>query len=436
MSKTQCIKFIDIDSTYRNREQYPHPSDFVVKSANTNHCNEINGVTANDPVLDGYPTEIFQGNIVTTSGTFSGGTYRQPILDPAYTANCRGALLVDSTTSESAYVIVYNTDSKVVNLGINSFSPTTFSTTDSYTITDTSTAGYIYFSGGSYLDNAYVGLYLFDMTIGEHRHIVKYDGETAFITLDTPFSGAWDINDRYEIRKSPNVFYSFITNEITKSTIQILGAPTNDLIGKYVRITEVSSPLYNTVRRIVNYDPVTGNATITPYYPLSLVPILIPTAYEVLYFTYDNSYFVNIMSNCRLDKGLYEIELRSLILPNVTVLTGYGGRLVSYPYIYIEFGNLSNGVNNILVSNNPHASRVLFKVPIYDIQPRVNSNFLKIDRTNMPQLIQFSPYEDYYVKIIMPNGELFITQPDNFSPLPPNPDLQISITFMVNKINV
>jgi hypothetical protein len=318
---------------------------------------------------------------------------------------------------------------------LNSFSQS-FSPSDSYTITDTSTAGHIFYSGGSMLDNAYVGLYLFDVTIGEHRHITGYNGETAFLTLDTPFSGAWDINDNYEIRKSPNVFYSFITNEITKSTIQILGAPTNDLVGKYVRITDLASPLYNTIRRIVNYDVVTGDATISPYYPNAFVPILIPTAYEVLYFSYDNCYFVNTISNCRLDKGLYEIELRSLILPNVTVLTGYGGRLVSYPYIYIAFGNLTGSSNNILVSNNPHSTRALFKVPIYDIQPRVNSNFLKIDRTNMPQLIQFNPYEDYFVQIIMPNGELFVTQPDNFSPLPPNPDLQISITFMVNKINV
>lgn len=435
MSKTQCVKFIDIDSTYRNREQYPLPCDFIVKATTTNHCNEINGVTALDPVLDGYPSAIFQGNVISTAGTFAGGTPREPILDASYTANARGALLVDTTLGESAYIKLYDSTLKVASLGFNSFSQT-FSPSDSYTITDTSTAGHIFFSGGSAFDNAYVGLYLFDVTIGEHRHIIEYNGDTAFLTLDTPFSGAWNINDNYEIRKSPNVFYSFITNEITKSTIEILGAPTNDLIGKYVRITDLTSPLYNTTRRIVGYDTITGKATVTPYYPNAFVPSIIPTAYEILYFSYDNCYFVNTVSNCRLDKGLYEIELRSIILPNVTVLTGYGGRLVSYPYIYIAFGNLTGSSNNILVSNNPHSTRALFKVPIYDIQPRVNSNFLKIDRTNMPQLIQFNPYEDYFVQIIMPNGELFITQPDNFSPLPPNPDLQISITFMVNKINV
>jgi hypothetical protein len=434
MSKTQCIKFIDIDSSYRNREQYPHPSNFVVKSTTTNQCGEINGLTAEDPVINGYPIQIFQGNVITTSGNFSGGTPSAPILDLSLTQNYRGALLQNTTLSESAYILNYNMDTHVADLGFNSFSPT-FQTTDSYTVTDPSTSAAIFFAGGSILDNAYVGYYLFDTTIGEKRLIVEYEGDISKLILESPFSGAWNINDNYEIRKDPNVFYSFITNEITKSSIQILNPPSNDLIGKYVRITQTTSVLYNAVRRITAYDPATGIATINPYYPIN-APILDMTSYEVLYFSYDNCYFVNMVSNCRLDKGLYEIELRSIILPNVTVLTGYGGRLVSYPYIYIEFGNLYGSVNNIIISNNIHSQKALFKVPIYDIQPRVNSNFLKIDKTNMPQLIQFNPYEDYYIKIIMPNGELFITQPDNFSPLPPNPDLQISVTFMISKINV
>ena len=104
MSKTQCVKFIDIDSAYRNREQYPNPSDFVVKSTSTNYCDEINGVTAQDPVINGYPMLIFDGNVITTSGTFAGGTPSTPILDLSLTQNFRGALLKDTTINESAYV--------------------------------------------------------------------------------------------------------------------------------------------------------------------------------------------------------------------------------------------------------------------------------------------------------------------------------------------
>lgn len=434
MSKTQCIKFIDINSAHRNRQQYPNPGDFVVKSTSTSHCNEINGVTAEDPVINGYPLHIFYGNIVTSASNFAGGTQTKPILNATPNVDYRGILLNDTTTGDSAYIQNYDKITGVATLGITGFS-NSFSSSDAYSITDPSTSGSIYFSGGSNLDNAYVGYYLFDITIGEKRAITEYNGDTCIITVEQPFSAAWAINDLYEIRKDPNIFMNSVTNSITINTILIASPPTKDLVGKYVRITETTSNLYNQVRRITAYDTLTGIATVYPAFNGTL-PVVVNTSFEVLLFSYDNSYFINMISNCRLDKGMYEIELRSLILPNVTILTGYGGRLVSYPYIYIEFGNLSGSVNNILISNNPYATKALFKVPIYDIQPRINSNFLKIDRTNMPQMIYFNPYEDYYFKIIMPNGEPFLIQPDNMSPLPPNPDLQVSVTFMANKINV
>lgn len=434
-SKTQCTKFIDIDSTYRNREQYPNPGDFVVKSTTTTICGTVNGVTAQDPVLNGFPMISFKGDIITTSSSFDGGIQNKPILpapsDP--TTNYRGALLTNTTLSQSVYIEAYDLITRTAYLGTEGFSPS-FQTSDTFTIVDPSTSSRIFINNGSTLDNAYIGYYLYDVTINELRPIVEYDGIVSTLVVDPPFSGAWNVSDSYEIRKDPYVFMKDVTYYISNYNISIQNPPNNELIGKYVRITEQGSPLFNTVRRIVAYDSTTDIATITPSYQVP-TPITDPTAYEILPMSYDNCYFINGLSACRLERGYYEIELQSLILPNRTILTGYGGRLVSYPYIYIEFGNLSNGVQNILVSNNPHSSRVLFKVPIYDIQPRVNSNFLKIDKTNMPQSIFFNPYEDYYFKILMSNGDPYIIQPDNMSPLPPNPELQVSVTFKVTKIN-
>lgn len=441
MSKTQCSKFIDIDSTYRNREQYPNPGNFIVKSTSTNMCGEINGITAEDPVLNSYPLHIFDGDVISCEGHFTGGVPNKPILDGVEGVNYRGALLYDSVILQSCYIESYDLITKVAYLGLEGFSDT-FQSSDGYYIYDPSTASHIFYAGGSPLDNAYVGYFLYDVTINETRPIVEYDGSISTIVVDPPFSNAWQIDDRYEIRKEPNVYMRTITYEITQNTIRIDNPPSStDLFGKFVRITQLGSPLYNQVVRIKHYDPLTSIATVTPgFLSPSLIlpttyPIETPTTYEVLFFSYDNSYFINMTSNCRLDRGMYEIELRSIILPNVTVLTGYGGRLVSYPYIYIEFGNLYGSVNNILISNNPHSQKALFKVPIYDIQTKSNSNFLKIDRTNMPQLIHFNPYEDYQFKVVMPNGEPYIIKPDTMSPLPPNPDLQISVTFKVTKIN-
>jgi hypothetical protein len=435
VTNVQCTKFIDIDSTYRNRQEYPNPGDFIVKSTTTTICGTVNGVTAVDPVLNGYPIIIFQGDIITASASFAGGIPNKPILpaptDP--TTNYRGALLTNTTLTQSVYIEAYDTISRTAYLGTEGFSPT-FQVANAFTIVDPSTSSQIFISGGSALDNAYVGYYLYDVTINETRPIVEYDGIVSTLIVEPPFSGAWAVTDLYEIRKDPNVFIRAVTYYISNNSISIQNPPNNDLVGKYVRVTELASPLYNMVRRIIAYDVTTDLATISPYFPVT-TPITDPTAYEVLPMSYDNCYFVNGMSSCRFDKGMYEISLQSIILPNQTILSGYGGRLASYPYVYIEFGNLSNGVQNILVSNNPNSSKTIFKVPIYDIQPRLNSTFLKIDRTNMPQLIFFNPYEDYYFKITMPNGDPYIIQADNMSPLPPNPELQVSVTFKVVRIN-
>lgn len=434
LNKTQCTKYIDIDSTYRNRFEFPNPGTFVVKSTSGTICGTVNGVTAQDPVLNSFPLVIFQGDIITTSGTFAGGISNKPILplptNPA--VNYRGALLTDTTNNQSVYIELYDTVTGTAYIGTEGFS--NFQTSDSFTIVDNSDASHVFISGGSSLDNAYVGYYLYDVNLNETRSIVEYDGINSTLVLDTPFSAGWAVTDRYEIRKDSYVVMNSVTYYISQSQVSVQNPPTPNLIGQYIRITELGSPLYNTVRRIIAYDVATEMATITPYYPVD-PPITDPTAFEILPFSYDNCYFINGLSNCRLDRGYYEISLQSLILPNQTILTGYGGRLVSYPYVYIMFGNLSNGVQNILISNNPNSSRVLFKVPIYDIQPRINSNFLKIDRTNMPQLIHFNPYEDYYFTILMPNGDPYVIQPDNMSPLPPNPELQVSVTFKVVKVN-
>lgn len=435
---SQCAKFIDIDSTYRDRTQYPNPGDFVVKSATTTICGTVNGVTANDPVLNSFPILQFQGDITTTTGVFEGGTPSVPILSTGSVnpnADYRGALLVDLTLGQSAYITLYNQLTRAAVLAPNTFSDA-WQATDQFSITDPSTAGSVFINGGSEFQQAFVGYFLYDVTINESRLITGYNAYTSIATLETPFSSGWAVTDSYEIRKDPNVFMRSTTNYISNSEVQILNPPTPELVGKYIRFTQVGSPVYNIVRRIVAYDPTTGMASITPFLGVVAVPLTTPNSFEIMIMSYDNSYFINGMSTCRLERGYYEIGLHCIIFPNQPILTGYGGRLAAYPYVYVEFGNLSNGVQNIIISNNPHSSRALFKVPIYDIQPRVNSVFLKINQVNMPQLIFFNPYEDYYFRVIMPNGDPFTIQPDTVSPLPPNPELQISVTFQVKRVSV
>ncbi len=50
-------RYLEFDSTYRNRDCYPCPANFVTELT----CSqlEITGETANDPYFENYPTESF-----------------------------------------------------------------------------------------------------------------------------------------------------------------------------------------------------------------------------------------------------------------------------------------------------------------------------------------------------------------------------------------
>ena len=66
----------------------------------------------------------------------------------------------------------------------------------------------------------------------------------------------------------------------------------------------------------------------------------------------------------------YEISLLNLVLPNTTLVSGFGGRIAFYPYVYVELENVSasSGRNQgIIYSNNPNAIKALFRAAIKDV---------------------------------------------------------------------
>ena len=92
----------------------------------------------------------------------------------------------------------------------------------------------------------------------------------------------------------------------------------------------------------------------------------------ILPFTYDNlNPFVYTGSLISQEEMVcYQIELLNLILPNTTLTVGNGGSIAYYPYVYVELQNVSAcGANlkNIIYSNNPNSTKVLFRAAIDDV---------------------------------------------------------------------
>ena len=115
-----------------------------------------------------------------------------------------------------------------------------------------------------------------------------------------------------------------------------------------------------------------------------------------------------------------------------------GGRSAFYPYFYVELQNVSGtgaGLKNIIYSNNPHATKMLFRAAIDDIPNPLISPFIKIDGDGMVQTVKFKPNDSFKFGVYLPNGSQFQTVDDDlYSPAPSDPLVQISAVFSMKRL--
>ena len=160
--------------------------------------------------------------------------------------------------------------------------------------------------------------------------------------------------------------------------------------------------------------------------------------YEVMQFSTDNvSPFVYSGSITSQNQPVgHEMTLNSLTLPNVPLSNG--GRIAYYPYVYVELENVSasgRNNNNLIYSNNPYTHKVMFKVPITDLNHPRNSPFVKLTGNGMNQTVTFKQNDNVRVSVKLPSGKLFeaVSQDSDYGQAP-NPFLQISFCFGMKRI--
>jgi hypothetical protein len=429
-------RYLEINSAFRNRNLYPKQAQFDVILSQTGI--KTNSLEALDPVIDAYPFYSFSGFVggQVAAGTFNGGNFINPVLaigsstvDNYY----NGYTITDTTLGETRTIIGYVASSQTVTLD-HPFS-NTWAVTDTYTIDDpsagSSVPATIHLDPNAFrINEFYTGDIIEDSTIGEFRTIAGYIGNTRIATLDTPFSAAWAINDSYKIRRGIPVRQNTLVASTINSATLDAGASTvnNYYTGMYIYI-----PSTGDVRRISSYDGATRVAIVAPYFSASPGAV----AYEILQFSRDafSPIVYNGSTVSQQELSCYRIELISLQLPNVTLKTGLGSRIIYYPYVYVELSTTESTNTNIIESNNPNSVNALFIAPISDVPIPDTSQFIKIDGNGMIQTIKFKPNSNLKFSIKLPNGELFETLiPDSTSPLPPNPIIQIIAVFQIEKV--
>lgn len=193
------------------------------------------------------------------------------------------------------------------------------------------------------------------------------------------------------------------------------------------------STITNSYRPVIEYNGTTKLLS----FEESIVPPLNPYIWE-LWKTNAELVELNVIRGIvPMNQFIcYQIELVSLILPNQQLQSGYGNRIAFYPYIYVRFYPINHPYYDMLYSMNPNAKRILFKVPINNVNTPTISPFVVLTPSNCINTAKFMLNTSFCFDILLPDGSLFLTNlTDTTPPQEPNPFLQVSATFRLKRLN-
>lgn len=455
-------EYVEVDSSYRNRNQYPSPADFV---AEISQSGARTAVTAVDPVSDAAPIQYFvpfgtlSGAVAAYSGIgASGGVYQvvltitvnqspyQRIRD--YFAGAVVKFTIPNNLFEFHRIFTWRYLETVANLDkfeVFLFTPLSNSVqpSASFSIQDPSDFGdpanlNVFIPIGVSATNYYINYIIFNETLNQWLAIDYYSQYSHAAHLPAAASahytpGTWMITDKLSLRKSVPVQYGrSFTNVLSTSVVQISGgAPVDNFyVGSFLLLNNTGES-----RRIISYIAATQTVTVSPAF--STQP---SNTYQILQFTRDNQGFLAYSGSIVSvrEAVCYDVELLNIVLPNSFLNVAHGARAVFYPYIYVEFVQINNPERqgpNTITSNNPNATRMLFRTLVNDSTKTEDSPFIRLDGNGMVQRIKLMPADSFRFSVHLPDGSLINTENvETFSPLAPNPTIQISALFSFTRV--
>lgn len=472
-------RYLELDSTFRNRSRWPLPGQFEVEVSQSGTKNRI---TAVDPISTQAPTIVFNGSFdnsvaaatvgitgilpstmgltsnsntfIITAGINDLRTEKNFYSGAVLQLTDNGVTPVTAQIRISDYEFLNNTGAITTAL-ITSLDPlpaaiitagaaasgTIYNPTDA---TNTVQPG-VFIPTGSERENRYVNYCIENVTRAQRRTITSYDSTTHIAYFENDPAATWTPTDDYVLRRiCPNITGAFVAVASASTMTIAVGSSTEDnfYAGSFLRINgplpvapfSVLPPPYNESRRIVSYDAATNVVTVSP--PFTTSP-LVADSYEILYFTRDNYAPVNY-SGSRVSQQqavCYEIQLVNLILPNKILAVGKGGLVAFYPYVYVELRNTNTGGSNLIYSNNPNSNKALFRCSIDDVNNPLISPFVDLDSNGMTQTVKFKPNDNFRFSVILPTGEVFQTvDADVLGPREPDPEVQISALFALKRL--
>ena len=370
-------KYLELDSTFRNRQQYPHPSDFAVPfhiSGSYTNC-----IEANDPVCLSAP---FEQNA--------------------------GATLLSATQVRLVAMVSSATDNFYVNqyLGI----------IDTVSIPNRIQYSKIISYKGSTLTTTVDGTYTFPP--GTYNYVIR-----KRLPAEVPY------NTNTETSVILNMT-SIVANTPLMVQLQPSAALQDAYAGMSIRLLSFTPSYREEYRNIVSYDDLNQTVSVSKPFTQSFTTT---DYYELLPFSRDSLKPLNSQGTMANQSVCYSIRLSSISIPRIArsyidgsgnlvqeqaiLDVSNGGTIDQYPYYYIcLYSDIHKDNIQCLLSNNPNTSYATFRV--------------QDGRCDMSPIIKFLPNDTFHMTILLPNGEIAkFVQKDNPSPKEPNFRLQVSAMF-------
>lgn len=476
---SNIIKYLNIDSTYRDRNRYKNPGNFDILTGNVrNKFDAYDPISFETPIITftpssnivslqgpgvltriipgmpdaiNSPTNIYvitlaSNNVNKTLNYYRGIGVRLAILPPlllgppaAPTIGPDGQIiqpampvveLEETIVAGWIYVGTFNNlDCFNVRLrspiSIDLEAPTFELSLEPQVNFE---KGYLHIPLGPNTYQEYKDYFIYNDTLQESVPIISYDGELSLATFNPTI---WPINSQISIRKKLASFSGLFQGGSTTTEV-ILDATSSNITnfykGSFIRI--VGANLNNNeIRRVINYENFT--ATVSPAFPIA--PLL-GDFYEILEYSKDNYSPLQYSNEYNRQIIYYDVQLLSLTLPNI--ILDSGDDIGSYPYLYVELRNIESLTSpNILYSNNPNAVKKLFRVPVLDISPPVLNSFITLNSGFAVETIRLNPNGYIRFGVYLPDGSPFMPNlNDTMSPQEPNRYLQVSATFSLKKV--
>jgi hypothetical protein len=396
MSKTK--KYLELDSTFRNRNQYPNPSDFVVPyqiSGSYNNC-----IDAFDPVCLSTPFETNSGATLTSPTTITLITHVSSSTDNFYV---------------NQYIGLINT-SVVPN-----------------TIQYSKILGYVG------MTRTVTSIGNFTIPNGVYNYVIRKQ-----LPADIPYNTNTELSNVLTMTR----ITAFTPQSIA---LQPSLADNDAYTGMILRLFSGATTEYQIIN---SYDATTYLVTTTRPFTNVFVPAT--TYYDILPFSRDNLKPLKYQGTSNMNQAVcYSVRLVNISIPFIIrsytdangaecderalINVANGGTIDQYPFFYVcLYSDIHRDNMQSIISNNPNTNYALFRVPVSSGDtpgPKKIMSQTCFSRCDMCPVIKFLPNDTFHMSVMLPNGELLsFKQKDTVSPSEPNYKLQISALFEMTRL--